>query len=251
MDMPRQAPITEDMSYEQRLLQHTINTGRLEPHFMTFRGLQRLNIIRLQNDIAQIKRSAWDDKQITRAQSEELTKLLHDYTNAIKDYEYLSKLVPVTGSVAKHQRLDLEQAFEEVGTLHDDPGGYRRLPDTTLLPSDPLRDALKRQLPNARWAGARPEYLSGREPPEEVSSFVDKLARFIVAFVGGTALVVPMLIMRLPDVTLTKSLVTVSVAVLLFAAALSVGLRASNTETMVSTATYAAVLVVFVGTTTP
>lgn len=82
-----------------------------------------------------------------------------------------------------------------------------------------------------------------------MSGFVDKLARFIVAFIGGAALVVPMLIMRLPEVTLTKSLVTVSVAVLLFAVVLSLVLRASNTDTMVSTATYAAVLVVFVGTT--
>ncbi|KAK7942486.1 uncharacterized protein PG986_011599 [Apiospora aurea] len=229
MDTPRPTPITEDMSYKQRPLQHTINTGNLEPHFMTFRGLQRLNIAR------------WliDD----------------DVANAIKDYDYLNKLVPVTGSVAKRQRLDLEQAFEEVGTLHDDPGGYRRLPDTSLLPTDPMRDALKRRLRKSltytkREMGRRTtEYLLGREPPEEVSPFVDKLARFIVAFIGGTALVVPMLIMRLPDVSLTKSLVTVSVAVLLFAAALSVGLMASNMETMVSTATYAAVLAVFVGTT--
>lgn len=182
-----------------------------------------------------------------------LTKAI---ANAIKDYEYLNKLVPVTGSVAKRQRLDLEQAFEEVGALHDDPGGYRRLPDASLLPSDPLRDALKRVLPKSltyteREMGRRTtEYLLGREPPEEVSPFVDRLARFFVAFAGGTALVAPMLVMRLPDVSLTKSLVTVSVAVLLFAAALSIGLRASNTETMVSTATYAAVLVVFVGTTT-
>ncbi|KAK7992643.1 hypothetical protein PG988_001437 [Apiospora saccharicola] len=157
--------------------------------------------------------------------------LTNAIANAIKDYEYLNKLVPVTGSVAKRQRLDLEQAFEEVGALHDDPGGYRRLPDASLLPSDPLRDALKRMLPKSLTYTEREmsrrttEYLLGREPPEEVSPFVDRLAR------------------------LAKSLVTVSVAVLLFAAALSVGLRASNTETMVSTATYAAVLVVFVGTT--
>ncbi|KAK8131659.1 hypothetical protein PG984_008097 [Apiospora sp. TS-2023a] len=235
METSRPIPITEDMSYGQRLFQHTANTGNLEPHFMTFRGLQRLNIIRLQNDIAQIKRSTSDEKQISREQSEELTKLLHDYTNAIKDYEYLSKLIPVTGSVAKHQRLDLEQAFEEVGALHDDPCGYCRLPDSSLLPSDPLRDALKRMLPKSLTYTEREmdrrttEYIMGREPPEEVSPFVDRLVRFLVAFAG--------------------SLVTVSVAVLLFAATLSVGNRASYTETMVSTATYAAVLVVFVGTT--
>lgn len=65
---------------------------------------------------------------------------------------------------------------------------------------------------------------------------------------GGGSLVVPMLVVRLPRVTLAKSLITVWIAVLLFAIALSILFRASNTETMAATATYAAVLVVFVGT---
>lgn len=45
-----------------------------------------------------------------------------------------------------------------------------------------------------------------------------------------------------------KSLVTVSVAVVNFALILAFGVKVSNVETLVSTATYAAVLVVFVGT---
>ena len=77
--------------------------------------------------------------------------------------------------------------------------------------------------------------------------YVDRLARFLVAFLGGAMLIVPMMIMRLPYVTVTKSLVTASISVLLFAGALSVFFKASNTDTMVATATYTAVLVVFVG----
>jgi hypothetical protein len=53
-----------------------------------------------------------------------------------------------------------------------------------------------------------------------------------------------MLIMTLNQ-TKTKSLITVSVAVTLLAAAMSVVIRAGNSETS------AAVLVVFVGTTSP
>lgn len=56
----------------------------------------------------------------------------------------------------------------------------------------------------------------------------------------------PMLIMTLLKVILVKSLVTTSVAVLVFAAGLSFVFKPGNTETMVGTATYAAVLVVFV-----
>ncbi|EGR44206.1 uncharacterized protein TRIREDRAFT_70838, partial [Trichoderma reesei QM6a] len=158
--------------------------------------------------------------------------------NAIRDYEYLSGLVPATAYQAQNQRLDIEQGFIEVGDVSDDPGAYRRLPDRSILASDPLRDVLKAVLPKNLTYTKREihrhtsEYLKGL-PPTEVSPFVDRMARFIVAFIGGAALLVPMLIMRLPRATLAKSLVTV----------------ASNTETMISTATYAAVLVVFVGTT--
>lgn len=69
----------------------------------------------------------------------------------------------------------------------------------------------------------------------------------MVAFAGGLSLIVPMLIMRIGE-NLTKSLVTTSVAVVLFAGITSLILRANNTETVAATATYAAVLVVFVGT---
>lgn len=90
------------------------------------------------------------------------------------------------------------------------------------------------------------EYFNN-EPPEQISPFVDRLARFLVAFLGGAMLVVPVIVMRLPGVTVVKSLVTVSISVLAFAGALSIFFKASNTDTMVATATYAAVLVVFIG----
>ena len=90
------------------------------------------------------------------------------------------------------------------------------------------------------------DYLEDKAP-QEISPFVDRLARFIVAITGGLSLVVPMLIMRL-DEHLKKSLITVSVAVVLFSALTSLMFKASNVETLGATAAYAAVLVVFVGT---
>jgi hypothetical protein len=86
-----------------------------------------------------------------------------------------------------------------------------------------------------------------RDTPEELSPSVEKLARFIVAFAGGVSLIALMVVMRIYK-TLVKSLVTVSVSVVLFAGMLSLVFQASNTETSVATATYAAVLVVFIGT---
>ena len=83
--------------------------------------------------------------------------------------------------------------------------------------------------------------------PQGITSFVDKFARFIVAILGGLSLVVPMLIMR-NHPNSNKSLITTSISVLVFAAGTSMGFNATNMETLASTAAYAAVLVVFIGT---
>ena len=83
--------------------------------------------------------------------------------------------------------------------------------------------------------------------PRVMIAIVDRVARFIVAITGGLSLVVPMLILRLQEDP-NKSLITTSVAVVLFSGLVSVGFSASNAETLGITAAYAAVLVVFVGT---
>lgn len=163
-------------------------------------------------------------------------------------------MVAITGSQARDERLDLEQAFfKETGSITDEIDAHRYLRPDNLIQTDPLRDFLKKFLPRS-WSYTKSEmkrrtdeYLDGK-PSEEVSPLVDRIARFTVALMGGFSLVVPMLVMRLPVVILSKSIITTSVSVILFAAALSVMLRASNTETIAATATYAAVLVVFVGT---
>jgi hypothetical protein len=119
---------------------------------------------------------------------------------------------------------------------------------------DALRTTLMRVLParmtysqNERIS-RKAEYRSGK-PPKEISAFLDGLVRFLVATLGGLFLVGPMLIMAIHP-SRNKSLITVSAAVFLFIAVLSFGVKVNNVEALVSTATYAAVLVVFVGTST-
>lgn len=58
-----------------------------------------------------------------------------------------------------------------------------------------------------------------------------------------------MLIMSF-DQSQTKSLIVISSAVVIFGLVVSLGIRVSSIETLVATATYAAVLVVFLGSTT-
>ena len=174
---------------------------------------------------------------------------------AIQDYAYVRSLRGVEGWQASGPRIDFSVAFPEISELPGDPfnSRYCSLSSDPEISSDPIRNRLKAILPcdlaytKAEMDSRFEEYLH-RRPPQTISPFVDKLTRFIIAFTGGAALVVPMLIMSLPSTHRTKSLTTVSVAVTLFALLMSVGIRASNSETLIATATYAAVLVVFVGT---
>ena len=117
-------------------------------------------------------------------------------------------------------------------------------------PSDPLRRWLSKVLPralNSIQKALIENHAESKFTPQNVSPFVDKVARFIVAMTGGLSLVVPMFIMSIPESS-TRSLVTTSVAVVFFAGVISVGYNTSNSETLGITAAYAAVLVVFVGT---
>lgn len=79
---------------------------------------------------------------------------------------------------------------------------------------------------------------------------MDNVARLVLAFAAGASLVVPVVVMSLKK-SVPKSLITMSVAVVLFAICLAFGVKAGNTETLAATAAYAAVLVVFVGTSGP
>lgn len=117
---------------------------------------------------------------------------------------------------------------------------------------DPLRATLMRYLPVALTYSLeerrqRPREYEEGKVPLLVSAFVDRSVRFITAMTGGVFLVGPMLIMTFSP-SQTKSLLTVSLALVVFSLVLSFGIRVSNVETLVATATYAAVLVVFVGT---
>jgi hypothetical protein len=69
-------------------------------------------------------------------------------------------------------------------------------------PADALRKWLKNGLPcwlaySVEEKKARKLAYSRRERPVHVSKFVDRLARFLLAFVGGASLIIPMLIMSI------------------------------------------------------
>jgi uncharacterized membrane protein len=96
---------------------------------------------------------------------------------------------------------------------------------------------------------ARKTEYNDRKSPREVSAFVDRFTRFVVAGVGGLFLIGPMLIMSFGP-SKNNSLITMSTSVMLFISVLSLWIKVSNVEALISAPTYAAVLVVFVGTST-
>jgi len=78
----------------------------------------------------------------------------------------------------------------------------------------------------------------------------DMMARFVVAMLGGASLIVPMVLMTFLT-TRNQHLIITSVFTVAFALGVSFMSRASNQEILAATAAYAAVLVVFVGTSSP
>jgi hypothetical protein len=139
-------------------------------------------------------------------------------------------------------KLDEDQRTERLKDLNDyfkpatDPynsGIYLRLEDKEGSDEE-LRRWLKNTLP-CKLAYSKEDRMSRKlefaphEPSWRISGFVDRLAQIILAFIGGASLIVPMLIMSFYS-SKTKSLVTISLAVLLFSVVLSMALKLQNND---------------------
>jgi VIT1/CCC1 family predicted Fe2+/Mn2+ transporter len=236
--------------------------------FLRFESLQRTNIVALQIELVRFKKQIRKDNDISKDDLKILKETLKDYgernqkeclritdqrlATAIRDYRFLRTKKSLARRDMNRRRLLLQRFFQsEVGhgDLFYSHYSYFEEADVKI---DALRASLMKTLPawltysqNEREE-RKNEYGEGR-PPKEVSAFVDRLVRFLISIVGGLFLVVPMLIMAL-NPSEKKSLITVSASVFLFVMALSFGVKVTNVESLVPTATYAAVLVVFVGT---
>ncbi|KAH4189907.1 hypothetical protein HBI29_059650 [Parastagonospora nodorum] len=222
--------------------------------FMRFEALQRTNIVALQTKLVRLKDTLRKVKAISNEDLESLRLILEQYSTAIQNYHFLHRRKGLTKQESTQRRFVLQRYFQpQVNDISVFNSHYSYFDD-----AEPRTDALRSTLMNAlpAWLtyssnerSARRREFSEGKPPKEVSPFIDRLCRFTIAAVGGSFLVGPMLIMAI-DSSTTKSLVTVSVSVLIFIAVLTFGVRVGNVEALVSTATYAAVLVVFVGSST-
>lgn len=71
--------IAEAMTYDQRLFKFHEDLHDQELHFLAFRGLQRANIIQLQNRLSMCKNQSLQDGQFAKEHWGQITQLLHDY----------------------------------------------------------------------------------------------------------------------------------------------------------------------------
>ncbi|KAI1392845.1 uncharacterized protein F4822DRAFT_392380 [Hypoxylon trugodes] len=249
------------------------------PPIGEFSHLHTMNILTLFNELSGLDAEMRQSQRATPEQAPLLRILLHQYTNAIRDFKYIMTLSPLED----HQRDSLvtwmESNFEKFvlphaenrssnkdqrenaiggGENHPFDTKYRTLRDAPTQKKDPLRDTLLRVVhginPSLAWSTEeitiRHADWSDKKPPLLYSPFIDKLARFLMGFASGCFLVVPMIIMIFNH-SVVKSVVVVCVAVPLFALTLALFFQATNTETFTATAGYAAVLVVFVGAINP
>ncbi|OAQ78109.1 VIT family domain-containing protein [Purpureocillium lilacinum] len=244
------------MDEKRRLFEYVTRSLSEEEdfHFLRFELLQRLNIVNLQVQLARIKSRIQRDGEASADDLEDLTTKLQQYATAIRDYQFLRNKASVERAEVPHRKLLLQRYFQSESDFGDPFESHYSYFQDADGKVDPLRAAMMKYLP-AHLAFSRQERrergkeFSEGKAPRVVSALVDRLVRFVIAVTGGVFLVVPMIIMTLHP-SQTKSLVTVSVALLVFSLMLSFVVRVSNVETLVSTATYAAVLVVFVGTST-
>jgi hypothetical protein len=176
--------------------------------------------------------------------------------NAMRDYKDMSSLHELI-DYAKDKRISLEGKFPYLARPYDGEVNrpydtrYRTIKADKTQLRDPVRELLRKVLPNRlSWPEeerkAKRSYYGAGKPPETYSPFVDSVARFIIGTLGGSALIVPMVIMAL-DSSLNKCLIVVSVSLVVFALVVGLVFETDNKDTIVATATYAAVLVVFVG----
>ncbi|KAH6967932.1 hypothetical protein BKA56DRAFT_679066 [Ilyonectria sp. MPI-CAGE-AT-0026] len=224
-------------------------------HFMGFELLHRLNIVQLQNDLISIK----EDVLRTRGagvDTERLKKLLNDYTTAVQNYNYVHLQRRLDHHTAERRKQRLKRNFISMTTSyrHSRPfeTHYYYLHSNAHPTPDVLRDKLRRWLPSRLSYSAQErlhrnkEYEEG-QPPIEISPFVDKIVRLCMAILAILILVLPMCFMSLWP-SKTNNLITAALFMVIFACGMSFGINGTNLETLVATATYSAVLVVFVGT---
>ncbi|KAH6703239.1 hypothetical protein BKA61DRAFT_680859 [Leptodontidium sp. MPI-SDFR-AT-0119] len=208
---------------------------------LAFGKLHHMNLHYFEVELAAELADVMDEKTATdRKQMLRIRKTLREYSAAIVDYERVLKLwqVPKEGKLTPFHQTILPKAFMK---------GLTRDPKTNPK-ADPKKGSKKVSKSDIQsshtWDNA---YMSLSSGNEWATSFTSRIG---AAFLGGLALIAPMLIMSVHEATM-KNLITTCVAVVLVSGLLAWFSTGPWNDVVGLTAAYAAVLVVYIGTSTP
>lgn len=164
--------------YSQRLFHYAYSEAidEVERHFLVFAGLQRLNILHLQNELARMRGEMWRGKGADGDTMKKLDTTLQLWYSLLPSYlrcvfpsscfliltchfvesndDPRPRIPQATFRcirLAERNQVDSTESNKYLSRIAALPGSpyeasYSRLPDSTLLASDPPRDWLKKYL---------------------------------------------------------------------------------------------------------
>ncbi|KAL9612473.1 MAG: hypothetical protein Q9167_002945 [Letrouitia subvulpina] len=215
-------------------LYQDINGNRM----IRLRALQYMVIYRLQRTLAGQAWTVYNTSSAPPELMEKVRKTMKHYVCALRDLRYMLEAPSRHDAVCKF--LVNRLYISDNGSF----GESAILTDAGFLESQESPKSRSFRLPNYTGYGGHNFYQ--QRAAQEAGEF---LSRLRMALFGGLSLIAPMLIMRLHPTLLTE-LLTTSVFILAVGIILAWYMRdAQKRDILAATATYAAVLVVFVGTT--
>jgi VIT1/CCC1 family predicted Fe2+/Mn2+ transporter len=168
----------------------------------------------------------------------------------MRDLEYINEHLIGISEDAYH---NIKDRISDSKLTHESPKFKNWLysPPHTRSFGNRLQVFLQVHLPTwLSWSNSekksQPAYYAKGNLPTKISMTVRVLAGLIVALASAAAIIVPIVVMSF-GASKNKSLVVTSVAVVLFGFVLAAVVKARSENVFIATATYAAVLVVFVG----
>ncbi|KAK4215207.1 hypothetical protein QBC37DRAFT_128229 [Rhypophila decipiens] len=232
----------EDRLYEGAMLDRRISvlleTGRPGRHgrspkepVVRLRVLQYMSIIHMKSLLAREFALMSERQHVTDSQMERVKGLMNDYVGALRDLQYMleptSRFARTASFLRDQFYINMENdsaILESEGLIHEDYPFPRKGYDVPV-----------------------PEYAGYGGFSHTIDNRLEFLGRLRVAVLTGLSLIVPMLFMKLYD-NLIAQLVTASAAVLILGAILAYLEEMQKKDGVAGTAAYAAVLVVFIGT---
>ncbi|KAM7190492.1 hypothetical protein V8F33_009475 [Rhypophila sp. PSN 637] len=211
-----------------------LETGRPGRHgrspkepVVRLRVLQYMSIIHMKRLLAREVALMSERRHVTDSQMERVKELMSDYVRALRDLQYM---------------LEPTSRFARTASFLRDQFYINMENDSAILESERL---IHEDYPFPRKGYDVPVGDGGFS--HTIDNRLEFLGRLRVAVLTGLSLIVPMLFMKLYN-NLIAQLVTASTAVLIFGAISAYLEEMQKKDVVAGTAAYAALLVVFIGT---